>query len=188
MRKLRPDSNQADLGADACERLLEACRSMGYAAAADWAREHLGIATSVASLCRWWQRQATDQLRGRMRQAVRASEEFDAELDGRDLDARAQMALRAAYWDAVQSADLDAIERLGKLVLAYSGDARAAERQERLLAAERERDSARSALSAAQARIAELEAALSAAGRNSAADPAAVMAEVDRILGRKSQP
>jgi len=184
MRKLRPDSNQADLGADACERLAEACRTMGYAAAANWARAELGVETSVASLCRWWQRQASDSLKGRLRQAVRASEDFDAELDGKDLDARAQMALRAVYWEAVQGGDLDAIARLGKLVLDYSGDARAAERQERLLAAERERDAVRSELARALARIAELERSVADAGRAAAADPAAVAAEVDRILGR----
>ncbi len=127
MRKLRPDSNQSDLGAEACDRLEEACRTMSYVDAVAWARAELGIATSPASLCRWYQRRQAELTRGRLRRAVKASEDFDAALDARDLDRRAAMALRAAYWEAVQSGDLESITRLGKLVLDYNASDRGAE-------------------------------------------------------------
>jgi len=99
---------------------MEACRSMGYAKAVTFARDNLKLDTNTASLCRWYRKQSAELTSGRLKAAIKASENFDAELDSRNLDARAANALRAAYWEAVQSADVENIERFGKMVLDYN--------------------------------------------------------------------
>ena len=62
VRKLRPDSNQSDLSADETERLMKACRTMGYREAVVWAKEHLDVETSTGSLCRWYQKQIAESV------------------------------------------------------------------------------------------------------------------------------
>ena len=119
MRKLRPDSNQSQLTPEETERLLEACRTMGYREAVEWANANLGVETTTASLCRWYQAQSAGLTSGRLRAALKASEDFDAQLDTANLAAREANALRAAYWDASNSGDIAAMERLGSLILEY---------------------------------------------------------------------
>jgi len=120
MRKLRPDSNQSKLSPGDTERLMEACRSMGYADAVAWAKLNLKIDTTTASLCRWYRKQSEELTSGQLKAAIKASENFDAELDSRNLDARAANALRTLFWEAVQSRDVDSIERLGKMVFEHN--------------------------------------------------------------------
>ena len=61
-RKLRPDSNQAKLSVDDAEKLFEACRTMGYRKATEWAKAKLKHKTSTASLCRWYQKQVAENV------------------------------------------------------------------------------------------------------------------------------
>ena len=158
MRKPRPDSNQTRLTAEDSERLLEACRSMGYRDAATWAKDNLDLKTTPASLCRWYRRQTADLTTGRLRAAIKASEDFDAELDSRNLDARAANALRSMLWEAMQSGEVEAIDRLGKLVLEYvKAEGKAADldlRRERITQQEETLKLAREKFEAAERRLA----------------------------------
>ena len=119
-RKQRPDSNQASLTAEQTERLMEACRVQGYFHAALWAEKELGLKTTTASLCRWYRKQSGEQTRGALRKAVEASAAFDADLDSRNMDARAKNALSAAFWDAMHDGNAAQIQAFGKLMLDFA--------------------------------------------------------------------
>lgn len=184
-QKPSPLAALAAITHEQADELYERLRTTPYYAAVAWVAEAWGLTVSISSLRRWWQREAAARARSDLRAAIRASEQFDKDLDARALDQRAAHALRAAFWQAVTAGDAAAVKTFGAMVLDYNADGRDDEKLQRILAAERERDAARAESAALRERVAALEAALSEAGRNSAADPKAVMAEVDRILGRK---
>ena len=156
-RKQRPDGNQSALNAEQTEALMEACRTMGYYRAGLWAREHLGHATTTASLCRWYRRHTSEQTRGALRRAVEASKDFDAELDARNMDARAKNALSVAYWDAIQAGDAARIQAFGKLMLDFAKSDQNAARldleQRRVAELEASNKLAREKFEATEARI-----------------------------------
>ena len=186
MRKLRPDSNQAQLTPEETERLLEACRTMGYREAVEWAKTNLSIDTTTASLCRWYQVQSAELTQGRLRAALMASENFDAQLDVANLAAREANAIRAAYWDAVNSNDLEAIIRLGKLLLEHAKANRDTAKieliQQRLAQYEEAANLARQKFEAAECRLADTKAAVARLGATGSLTPEA-LAEIEKAMG-----
>jgi hypothetical protein len=185
-QKPSPLAALAAITPEQADELFDRLRTAPYYAAVAWVAETWGMSVSISGLRRWWLRESSARARADLRAAIRASEQFDKDLDARALDQRAAHAMRAKFWQAVTSGDKKATLDFGAAVLDYNADGRDDEKLQRVLAAERERDAAKAEASALRARVSELEAALAAAGRDSAADPKAVMAEVDRILGRKT--
>lgn len=184
-RKPRPDSNLAGITPEQADRLFELLRTAPYHAAARRVAEEWGIAVSISGLKRWRDREARARARADLRSAVKASEQFDKDLDARALDERAAHALRAAFWQAITSGDIASVQRLGSLVLDYNADARDTEKLQRLLKAEKDLKEAREENAALAAQAAALRRQLAEAGKAGAADPAAVADELDRHLGVK---
>lgn len=167
------------------DELYDYLRTAPYYRAVAWVLAEFGLTVSTSSLQRWWNRETKKRTRRNFRTAIEASKQFDKDLDSRALDNRAAMALRAAFWQAVTTNDLDSIKTLGTLILDYNTDDRDTTKLTRTLAAERESATLRDDLTAARAEIAELRTSLAAVGRANAADPAAVMAALDAALGLK---
>jgi hypothetical protein len=120
MRKPSPKSNQSSLAPEQAERLMEACRVMGYYRAALWAKNELGLITSTASLSRWYQKQAQEMTAGRLRAMLQGSEEFDAQLDRKQVDQRISNALRTKFFEVMQSTDdIESVKGLGTLLLNF---------------------------------------------------------------------
>jgi len=186
MRKDRPDSPLATLDDAQRDALYAALSSQSYGAAVAWARENLGVETSVAALSRWRSRQCSARLQRQLRQSVEASSAFDAKVDASTLDRRMGNALKSAFFSAVSSGDADAILDFAKATLDFNVGERNKTRLERELAAERRARVAEDQAAALRREIDGLEAALAEAGKTSVADPAAVAAEVDKLLGRKT--
>lgn len=185
MIKRRPDSPLARLDENQSEELFGLLRCTSYASARKWLAETWGLDVSVSALNRWWQRESRARLRSDFKSAVQASQQFDKDVDAAALDTRANNAIRAAFWQAITTRDTDAIKTLGKLSLDYNVDARNEKRLSRILTAEKRRDEAEAEAARLRDRLAQLEAALLDMGKTSAADPAAVAAELDRHLGVK---
>lgn len=183
-QKPSPLSRLAELTEEQADRLFELLRAAPYHLGVAYCAEHFALRTSVSGLRRWWRRESSRRMRSDLRSAVQASATFDSAIDTATLDARANNALRAAFWGALANRDIPSIEKLGKMVLDYNADARNAEKLTRLLQAERELQQAQLANAALAERLRSLEARLAEAGQARAADPAAVAAEVDRLLGR----
>ncbi len=167
------------------DQLFELLRVSPYYAAVKWVGEQFGVRVSISSLRRWWSRETRARARSDLRSAIKASEQFDKDLDARALDARANNALRAAYWQAVSSGDREAIKTFASLSLDYNADARDTEKLERLLKAERDLEESRKQNAALAAELADLRLRLAEAGKVSVADPADVAAQLDRHLGVK---
>jgi hypothetical protein len=184
-QKPSPLSRLKALTEEQCDQLFETLRAMPYFLGVKHCAEQWGVQTSVSGLRRWWKRESARRMRADLRAAVKASEKFDSAVDAGTLDARANNALRAAFWGALANRDVDSIETLGKMVLGYNADARDAERLTRLLKAERDLEESARANAALAARIAGLEARLEDAGKTAPADPNKVMDELDRHLGVK---
>jgi hypothetical protein len=120
VRKPSPKSNQATLTAEQQERLMESCRVMGYYRAAMWAEKELGLQTSTASLSRWYQKQAQEMTAGKLREMLQGSEEFDAQLDRKQVDARIANALRTKFFEVIQGTeDVETVKAFGALVLNF---------------------------------------------------------------------
>jgi len=120
VRKPSPKSNQANLTPDQTERLMESCRVMGYFRAALWAEKELGLQTSTASLSRWYQKQAQELTAGKLRQMLQGSEEFDAQLDRKQVDQRIANALRTKFFEVMQSTDdIESVKGFGTLLLNF---------------------------------------------------------------------
>jgi len=178
MRKDRTDSPLAVLTEAQADELFVILQHMPYGRAVEWASENLGVETSIAGLARWWSRQSRARLRAQIRRDIDASAQFDRIADDSVLDERMRKALKDGFFRCVAADDPEAALDFAKIALKANRGADDKTRLARLLASERERD-------ALQARVAELEAALQAAGKTeSAADPAKVAAEVDKLLGR----
>lgn len=185
-QKPRPDSNLADITPEQADQLFELLRSTPYYAAVKWVDEQWGLAVSVSGLNRWWSRETRMRARADLRNAIKASEQFDKDLDSKALDERATHAIRAAFWQAITSGDLRSVQALGGLVLDYNADSRDTEKMQRLLKAEKDLAAALKANAEQAAQIKTLAKQLADAGKVSIADPAAVAEELDRHLGIKT--
>lgn len=120
MRKLSPLNNQAALSEDQSERLMEACRVMGYYRAALWAKMELGLQTSTASLSRWYQKTAQAATTGKLRKMLESSSDFDSALDRKQVDARIANALRTKFFEVMQSTDdIESVRGFGTLLLNF---------------------------------------------------------------------
>jgi hypothetical protein len=184
MRKEPTNSPLAALSAAQQDELFAVVNSGSYGRAVEWAAENLGVATSAASLSRWRSRQARARLRNQLRQSVEASSAFDGAVDQATIDRRFGNALKSAFFAAVSTRDQAAILDFAKVALDYNSGERNKARLERELAAERRARAAASEAEGLRRELAEMRAALESAGRANAADPAAVAAEVDKLLGR----
>ena len=182
-RKQSTLSNLRGITEEQADQLFEMLRILPYHLAVKHVREQWDIAVSVSGLQRWRAKESQRRMRLDLRNAIKASERFDTALDSKQLDARANNALRAALWGALTNRDTESISTLGKLVLDYNADARDTEKLQRALKAERDLETAREENAALTARIAALEVSLTEAGKTTAADPAAVSAALDKHLG-----
>lgn len=156
-QKPRPDSNLADITPEQADQLFELLRSTPYYAAVKWVDEQWGLAVSVSGLRRWWSRETRMRARADLRNAIKASEQFDKDLDSKALDERATHAIRAAFWQAITSGDLRSVQALGGLVLDYNADARGGDaldlKRKALDVKERKLDLDREKFEAAEARL-----------------------------------
>lgn len=123
-QKPSPLAALADITPEQADQLFELLRSTPYYAAAKWVDEQWHLTVSVSGLRRWWARETKARSRADLRNAIKASEQFDKDLDARALDTRAANALRAAYWSAITSGDKEAVKTFASLVLDYNADAR----------------------------------------------------------------
>ena len=187
MRKDRTDSPLATLDDAQRDALYAALSAQSYGAAVKWAAENLGVETSVAALSRWRSRQASARLQRQLRQSVEASAAFDGKVDAEVLDRRVGNALKSAFFSAVSSGNTDSILDFAKAAMDYNAGERNKTRLSRELAAERRARAAEQQAESLRKEVSELRAALASAGKVNAADPAAVAAEVDKLLGRKPQ-
>lgn len=187
MRKDRPDSPLAALTDAQQDELFAVVNSGSYGRAREWALGKLGVSTSVAALSRWRSRQARARLRNQLRQSLESSAVFDGAVDQSVVDRRLGNALKSKFFAAASSGAAGDILDFGKLALEFNKGERNKARLERELAAERRARAAEAQAEALRKEVAGLKAALSEAGKTNAADPAAVAAEVDKLLGRKPQ-
>lgn len=109
------------------ERLWLFLKSSPYHLGVEFVQEEFGIETSVSGLRRWWKGQSKQRTRRDFRNAIEASQQFDKELDARELDSRAANAIRAAFWQAVTEGNIESVKTMGTLVLDYNSDARGGE-------------------------------------------------------------
>lgn len=173
------------LTAPQADELYDYLRTSPYYRAVVWVLEQYGLEVSISALQRWWNRQTRQRARRNLRTAIQASAQFDKDLDARALDARATNAIRAAFWQAISTNDIDSVKTLGTLVLDYNADSRDTTKLERILKAERDARAARAEAVTLRSEIATLKAALNAAGKANQADPAEVQAKLDAHLGLK---
>ena len=139
------------------DQLFELLRTTPYYAAVKWVSEQWHLTVSVSGLRRWWARETKSRARADLRSAIKASEQFDRDLDARALDERANNALRAAFWQAVTSGDREAVKTFAALSLDYNADARGGSelelRRKALAVKERKLDLDREKFEAAEARL-----------------------------------
>lgn len=139
------------------DQLFELLRTTPYYAAVKWVAEQWQLKVSISGLRRWWARETRSRARADLRNAIKASEQFDRDLDARALDERANNALRAAFWSAITSGDMKSVQALGGLVLDYNADARGGSeleiKRKALEIKERKLDLDREKFEAAEARL-----------------------------------
>ncbi len=139
------------------DQLFELLRTTPYYAAVKWVSEQWHLTVSVSGLRRWWARETKSRARADLRSAIKASEQFDRDLDARALDERANNALRAAFWQAVTSGDREAVKTFAALSLDYNADARGGDeleiKRKALAVKERKLDLDREKFEAAEARL-----------------------------------
>lgn len=184
-QKPSPLAALAALAPEQAEELYDLLRTMPYRVAVKWCAEKFSVTVSISGLRRWWARESKSRARSDLRSAIKASEQFDRQLDARALDARANNALRAAFWQAFTSGDKEALKTFASLSLDYNADSRDTDKLTRLLKSEQDLASARAALELLRQELAALRAQLADAGRVTLADPAAVADQLDRHLGVK---
>ena len=120
MRKPSPKSNQAALTEEQQELLFEACVSMGYFRAALWAEKEFGLQTSTASLSRWYQKRAQELTTGRLRKMLQGADDFDAQLDRKQVDAKISNLLRTKFFEVIQGTeDIESVKSFGTLLLNF---------------------------------------------------------------------
>lgn len=154
-----------------------------------WAeRELAGVRIpSRNSMYEWHADMAEKESAHRLRQSRETREEIGrlaetAALDGTLVAAYKSMGAKAALLGNKSEA-----LALTKMAIALADRQVEAAKLERELAAERRARAAEAQAEALRKEVAGLKAALSEAGKTNAADPAAVAAEVDKLLGRKPQ-
>ena len=128
MNKPSPLANLKGITPEQSDQLFELLRGAAYHVAVRWVAENWGIPVSVAGLQRWWKRETARRARNDLRNAIAVSNNFDSNIDARQLDARAANAIRAAMWNAITTRDVESIKALGYLVLDFKRDARDDER------------------------------------------------------------
>ena len=184
MRKEPTNSPLAALTDAQQDELFAVVNTGSYGRAVEWASAKLCVTTSVAALSRWRSRQARSRLKRDLRQSVEASSAFDGIVDQAVIDRRVGNAIKSAFFSAVSSRDRESILDFAKIALDFNSGERNKTRLDRELAAERRARAADERADALRREVDELRAALDQAGRANAADPAAVAAEVDKLLGR----
>jgi len=184
MRKEPTNSPLAALTDAQQDELFAVVKSGSYGRAVEWANTKLGISTSPAALSRWRSRQVSARTRRALRQSIETSKTFDGKVDQAVIDRRVGNALKSAFFTAVSSGDREAVLDFAKMALEFNSGERNKTRLDRELAAERRARAADERADALRREVDELRAALDQAGRANAADPAAVAAEVDKLLGR----
>lgn len=187
MRKPSPKSNQANLSPDQTERLMESCRVMGYFRAALWAEKELGLQTSTASLSRWYQKQAQEMTAGKLREMLQGSEEFDAQLDRKQVDARIANALRSKFFEVLQSTeDIESVKAFGALVLNFvrneQNDERITMQKDRVAQMDEALKLQREKFEAQEARFARTADTLKKLNSTGALTPEA-LAEIEKAMG-----
>lgn len=183
MRKPKTESPLkvlTDVQEDALFLLLQ--KTMSYGQAVEWVKAQAGIETSVSSLTRWWRRQCNQRLRAQVRNSIASSSAFDRVVDEAKLDERMAKALKQSFFEAKALGIDDTALDYATVALQANRERREDSKASRLLASERERDKLLALVADLQAR---LKATENEAGKARAADPKAVMQEVDRLLGRK---
>ena len=117
MRKDRTDSPLAALTETQQDELFVVLRTMSYGHAVEWASEHLGVATSVAGLARWWRRQSRARLRAQIRRDIDTSAQFDRIADDAVLDERMRKALKDGFFRFMSAEDNEAALDFAKMAL-----------------------------------------------------------------------
>ena len=167
------------------DQLFELLRVTPYYAAVKWVGEQWHLTVSVSGLRRWWARETKARSRADLRNAIKASEQFDKDLDTKALDERAANALRAAYWQAISSGDQEAIKTFASLVLDYNVDKRGFFdidiKRKALAVKENQLALAREKFEAAEARLAQAKTTLS----DTALTPAEREAKLKSLFGIK---
>lgn len=156
-QKPSPLAALADITPEQADALFEFLRTNAYHAAVKWVDEQWHLAVSVSGLRRWWDRETRTRARADLRAAIKVSEQFDKDLDAKQLDGRAANAIRAALWQAVTNGDTKSIYTLGSLVLDYNADVRGCDeleiKRKALEVKERKLDLDREKFEAAEARL-----------------------------------
>ncbi|MDD2241157.1 MAG: hypothetical protein PHI93_10960 [Kiritimatiellae bacterium] len=139
------------------ERLWLFLKAAPYHMGVEFVQAEFNLETSVSGLRRWWKNQSRKHTRRDFRNAIKASEQFDKDLDSRSLDTRAANAIRAAFWQAVTEGNTESIKTMGTLVLDYNSDARGGQelqlKRETLEMKERKLELDRAKFDAAQRRL-----------------------------------
>ena len=172
MRKDRTDSPLAALTETQQDELFALLRTMSYGRAVEWASEHLGVATSVAGLARWWRRQSRARLRAQIRRDIDTSAQFDRIADDAVLDERMRKALKDGFFRFVAAEDHDAALDFAKMALAANaGVNSAAELELKKQRLDQQQDAlrlAREKFEAAEAKIAAARQAIETLNRSGA--------------------
>ncbi|MFZ4395583.1 MAG: hypothetical protein ACOYOU_08135 [Kiritimatiellia bacterium] len=181
MRKDRTDSPLTPLTEAQQDELFVTLQHLPYGKGVEWVQEHFAIATSVGSLARWWKRQSSRRLRDEVRRGIQASKSYDVAVDESVLDTRMAKALKENFFALTARGDPDAALDFATLALKANKGKQDAERLQRLMASERERDELK-------LRVAELERLLDVTKQAATpkVDSAQVAKELDAQLGRKS--
>ena len=139
------------------------------------------------SMYEWYDDLASKEAAHRVKQAVDARKEIGELAETAALDAELVAAYKSMGAKAALLGNKAEAVALTKMALGLADRQVDAVKLERELAAERRARYADEAAAVLRLEVAELKAALSNAGRANVADPAAVAAEVDKLLGRKPQ-
>ena len=181
MRKDRTDSPLDALTAAQQDELFAVLQHTPYGKAVEWLLTQHAISTSVGSLQRFWKRTSMARLRAEVRNGIAASKSYDIAVDETVLDARMAKALKENFFALTARGDPDAALDFATLALKANKGKMDAERLQRLLASERERDELKAEVSNLRSQIA----ALTNKDASVQIDPAQVADALDKHLGRK---
>lgn len=188
-RKVRCDRWDARLTEDQVWRAYDVFERSKWAEFLAWAEKELeGVKIpSRNSMYEWHADMAEKESAHRVRQSRETREEIGKLAETSALDAELVAAYKSMGAKAALLGNKAEAVALTKMALGLADRQVDAAKLERELAAERRARAAEAAAGELRLKVAELEAALSDAGKKNVADPAAVAAEVDKLLGRKPQ-
>lgn len=188
-RKVRCDRWDAGLTDDQVWRAFDVFARSKWAEFLAWAEKELGGVRipSRNSMYEWHADMSEKESAHRVRQSRETREEIGKLAETSALDAELVAAYKSMGAKAALLGNKAEAVALTKMALGLADRQVDAAKLERELAAERRARAAEAATEALRLKVAELEAALASAGRTNAADPAAVAAELDKLLGRKPQ-